>query len=166
MLINYKNKSPKIIGEVFLADGVKVVGDVRLDDCVNIWYNSVIRADINYIEIGANTNIQDNCTLHVGNENPTIVGKNVTVGHGVILHSCTVEDNCLIGMGATLLDGVVVGKGSIVGANSLVTSNTIIPENSLFIGSPAKFVKNINVINENEKHALDYVELSREYKGV
>ncbi len=164
MLISYRDKLPKCNGEVFLADGVKVVGDVLLDDGVNIWYNTVVRGDINCIEIGANTNIQDNCTIHVGYENPTILGKNVTIGHGVILHGCLVEDNCLIGMGATVLDGAVVGKGSIVGANSLVTSNTIIPKNSLVLGSPARVVKQIDVSKENEKHAIDYVNLSKEYK--
>lgn len=163
MFLRYKDKFPVYSDNIFVAEGAKVIGDVKLSDGVNIWFNAVLRGDENYIVIGENTNVQDNCTIHIGKDNPTIIGKHVTIGHGAIVHGCTIEDNCLIGMGATILDGAIIGKGSIVGANALVTGNTIIPPNSLVLGSPAKVVKEIDVLEANEIHAINYVNLSREY---
>ncbi len=163
MLIKFQGKEPICNGEVFIADGVKVIGDVKIEDGANLWFNAVIRGDDNYITIGENSNIQDSCSVHVSVELPTIIGKNVTVGHNAVVHACTIEDNCLIGMGATVLDGAVIGAGSIVGANALVTGNTIIPPNSLVLGSPAKVVKEINASKANEEHAIEYVALSKKY---
>lgn len=163
MLINFMDKQPICDESVFVADGAKIIGDVKIDKDANIWYNAVVRGDENYIEIGENSNVQDNCSLHVSDELPLIIGKNVTIGHNAIIHACTVHDNCLIGMGATVLDGAVIGAGSIVGANALVTGKTIIPPNSLVIGSPAKAVKTIDVADANLHHAIEYVKLSKKY---
>ncbi len=164
MFIKFLDKEPCVIGDIFVADGAKIIGDVTLCDGANIWFNAVLRGDEESITIGANTNIQDNCTVHIGYGFPTVIGNNVTVGHNAIIHGCKIEDNCLIGMGATVLDGAIIGKGSIVGANALVTSNTVIPPNSLVLGSPAKVVKENDFNKSNEEHALGYVKLSKKYK--
>ncbi len=164
MFIKFKWKEPVCNEEVFIADGVKIIGDVKLEKGTNLWYNAVIRGDVNSVTIGENTNIQDNCTVHVSDETSTSIGKFVTVGHNAIIHGCTIEDYCLIGMGATVLDGAVVGEGSVVGANALVTGNTIIPPNSLVLGSPAKVIKEIDAIKSNKSHAIRYFELSKDYK--
>ncbi|MFV0520400.1 MAG: gamma carbonic anhydrase family protein [Lachnospirales bacterium] len=165
MLIKFLDKTPKLdFDTTFIGEGAKLIGDVTIKDNVNIWYNAVIRGDESYISIDENTNIQENCTIHVSQNQPTTIGKNVTVGHNAILHGCTIEDNCLIGMGATILDGAVIGYGSLVGANALVTSGTIIPKNSLVLGSPAKVVKEKDFSEDNLTHAKHYVALSKNYK--
>ncbi len=165
MLIKFLDKEPSLADDsVFIAEGAKIVGDVTLGKNVNIWYNAVIRGDIENVTIGENTNIQENCTVHVSPNFSTTIGKNVTVGHNAILHGCTVEDNCLIGMGATVLDGAVIGEGSIVGANALVTGYTIIPKHSLVLGSPAKVVKEVDYTEANIEHAKEYLDLVEKYK--
>ncbi len=164
MIIPFRNKKPNLLSsEIFIADGAKIIGNVTIHPKCSIWFNAVLRGDIAEITIGSNTNIQDNCTIHVDDTNNTKIGSNVTIGHNAIIHGCTIEDNCLIGMGSTILDGAVIGSGSIVGANSLVTSNTIIPPNSLVLGAPAKIVKSINVYNDNLEHAEKYFEIAQEY---
>lgn len=118
-----------------------MVGDVTLGDYSSVWYHSVLRGDINRIVVGHHTNIQDNAVLHLADEFGCLVGNYVTVGHSAIVHACTVEDECLIGMGATILDGAAIGAQSIVGANALVTQGTQIPAGSLVLGAPAKVVR-------------------------
>lgn len=165
MLIDFMDKKPTLKDDsIFIADGSKIVGYVTLDSNVNIWYNVVIRGDIEPIYIGENTNIQENSTVHVSPNFKTTIGKNVTVGHNAIIHGCEIEDNCLIGMGATILDGAVIGEGSIVGANALVTGKTIIPKHSLVLGSPAKVVKEFDYTDENIEHAVEYINLAKKYK--
>jgi carbonic anhydrase/acetyltransferase-like protein (isoleucine patch superfamily) len=132
---------PQIDPTAYVAPQAVVLGDVRLAARSSIWPTAVLRGDINFIEIGEGSNIQDGSIVHLEQDTPTRVGKFVTVGHGAILHACTVEDNCLIGMRATILDGAVIGKGSIVGAHALVTKGTQIPPGSLVIGMPAKVVR-------------------------
>ncbi len=164
MIIKFKDKTPNLLSnDIFIADGAKIIGDVTLHSQCNIWYNTVLRGDTAKITVGFNTNIQDNCTVHVSNEYNTEIGCNVTIGHNAIIHGCTIEDNCLIGMGSVILDGAVIGSGSIVGANSLVTSNTLIPPNSLVLGSPAKVVKTIDVQDINKTHAVKYFDLAKNY---
>lgn len=128
---------------VKIFDGAKIIGDVNLDDNVSVWYNAVIRADIEPVEIGENSNVQDNCVVHVSKGYPVSIGKNVSVGHGAIIHGCTIEDNVLIGMGAIILNGAKISKNCLVGAGALVTENKEFPEGSLIIGSPAKAVKQL-----------------------
>lgn len=148
---------------VFLSDRAVVEGDVRLGQNANIWHCAVLRADINHIEVGENTNIQDGCIVHVTHELPAVIGKNVTVGHGAIVHGCRIEDNVLIGMGAVILDGAVVGKNSVVGAGAVVLENQKIEENSLAAGIPAK-IKRVVCREEALKiseSAAEYVKLAQ-----
>jgi carbonic anhydrase/acetyltransferase-like protein (isoleucine patch superfamily) len=162
----YGEHRPVLGAGVFLAETCAVIGDVVLGDHASVWYGSVVRGDVNPIRIGARTNIQDNTVIHVtaGYLGATI-GVDVTVGHGVILHACTIEDDCLIGMGAIVLDGSRVGRGSLVGAGALVTPGTDIPPGSLVLGSPAKVKR---PVNEREREqiragATHYVEVAARY---
>jgi carbonic anhydrase/acetyltransferase-like protein (isoleucine patch superfamily) len=132
---------PQIDPTAYVSPQAVVIGDVRLAAHSSVWPMAVLRGDINFIEIGEGSNIQDGSIIHLADDLPTRVGKLVTVGHRAILHACTVEDECLIGMGATILDGAVIGKGSIVGAHALVTKETRIPPGSLVMGTPAKVVR-------------------------
>jgi len=132
---------PQIDPTAYVAAQAVIIGDVRLAAHSSVWPTAVLRGDINYIEIGEGSNIQDGSIVHLADDIPVIVGKLVTVGHRAILHACTVEDNCLIGMSATILDEAVIGAGSIVGAHALVTKGTRIPPGSLVMGMPAKVVR-------------------------
>lgn len=134
---------PKIHPTAWVAPGAFVRGDVTIDEQANIWYNAVLRADQEKITIGKGTNVQDNCVLHGDAGCDVTVGEWVTVGHGAILHGCTVEDKCLIGMNAVVLDHAVVGAGSIVGAGAVVSAGTIIPPKSLVVGIPAKVKRQV-----------------------
>ncbi len=134
-------KTPVVGKDVYIAQGAVVVGDVILGDAASVWYNTVLRGDINRIEVGHHTNIQDNTVIHLSEELPCILGNYVTVGHAAILHACTIGDETLIGMGATILDGAVIGKQCIIGANALVTQGMQVPDGSLVLGCPAKVVK-------------------------
>ena len=125
-------------GDVVLLPGARVSGDVTLGRGCSVWYNAVIRGDEAPITVGENTNIQDNCTLHTSFGHPLRVGSGVTVGHNAVLHGCTVGDNCLIGMGAIVLDDAVIGDNCVVGAGALVTQGTVIPAGSMALGSPAR----------------------------
>ena len=164
---------PKIGDKVLLAHGAVIIGDVTLADCVSIWYNATLRADVNRISIGYMSSIQDNCVVHEDSGRgsgikggiPTVIGDYVTVGHGCILHACTIEDCCLIGMGSTILDGAVIGKGSVIGAGALITKGVEIPPFSLVLGSPAKVVKTFDESSliERINQAKHYFALSQEH---
>lgn len=144
MIIQFRGKTPVIGINVFIAPTAVVVGDVSIGEDSSIWFGTVVRGDVNSIVIGARTNIQDNSTLHVVTDAfPLLIGKEVTVGHNVVLHGCTVEDRCLVGIGSIILDGARIGKGSVIAAGSLVTPGTEVPENSLVRGIPAKVVENL-----------------------
>ena len=145
-------------GTVYIAPNATVVGDVVLEDRVNVWYGTVIRGDAGKIHIGARTNVQDNCILH----SETTIGEGCTIGHGAIVHGCTVGDRCLIGMGAILLDGAVLGDDCIVGAGALVTGKTDAPAGSVLLGSPAKVVKEVSDAQKqsNLHSAEHYLELA------
>lgn len=132
---------PQIDSTAYVAAQAVVIGDVRLAAHTSVWPTAVLRGDINFIEIGEGSNIQDGSIVHLAEDLPVIVGKLVTVGHRAVLHACTVEDECLIGMGATILDGAVIGKGSIIGSHALVTKGAQIPPGSLVMGMPAKVVR-------------------------
>jgi len=140
-LDRFLSQSPRLGRGVYIAKGAVVIGDVTLGDHSSVWYGAVVRGDINRIEIGEGTNIQDNAVVHLADDYPALLGRYVTVGHSAIVHACTVEDEVLIGMGATILDGAVIGAQSIVGANALVTQGTRIPPGSLVLGAPAKVVR-------------------------
>lgn len=153
-LFYYLNKYPDIDTSVFLAPGVKIIGDVQIDRNSSIWFNSIIRGDVNYIKIGENTNIQDGSILHVTNDKfPLNIGNNITIGHGAKLHGCTLNDLCLIGIGAIVLDGSLVESYSIVAAGAVVTPDFIVPSGKLVAGVPAKIIRNLT---ENEKKELKH----------
>jgi carbonic anhydrase/acetyltransferase-like protein (isoleucine patch superfamily) len=140
-LIKYKGKVPQVGERVFLAEGACLVGDVSVGDDSSVFYNAVIRADLAEIKIGKRTNIQDNVCIHVSTGVGVNIGDEVTVGHGAVLHGCTVEDNVLIGMGAILMDGSHIKKNCIIGAGALVTHGKEFPEGSLVMGAPAHVVR-------------------------
>ena len=146
--------------------GAVIVGDVTVGEHCSIWYNAVIRADEEAIVIGDETNVQDNAVLHVTPGLPLTIGRGVTVGHGAILHSCTVGDNSLIGMGATVLDGAVVGRDCIVAAGAVVTPRTVIPDGSMVMGAPAKVKRELTAeeIEANRANAQVYVDLKEGYR--
>ena len=140
-LETYLRRKPVIGRNVYIAQGAVVIGDVTIGDNSSVWYNAVLRGDINRIVVGHHTNVQDNAVLHLADDYPCLVGDHVTIGHSAIVHACTIEDEVLIGMGATILDGAVVGAQSLVGAHALVTQRTVVPPGSLVMGSPAKVVR-------------------------
>ena len=130
---------PRIDSSAYIVESAAVIGDVVIGAESSIWFNAVIRGDVNYIRIGKRTNIQDGCVLHVAREKyPLMIGDEVTVGHNATLHACTIESRCLIGMGATVMDGSTIGENCIIGAGSLVTPSTVIEPCSMVMGTPAK----------------------------
>jgi carbonic anhydrase/acetyltransferase-like protein (isoleucine patch superfamily) len=131
-------------GNYFIADTATVIGKVRLHSGASVWFGAVLRGDNEWIEIGEGSNVQDNSTCHTDPGFPMVIGKNVTVGHNVILHGCTLEDGALVGMGSIVMNGARIGRGSIVGAGSVVTEGKQFPENSLIIGAPAKVVRTLD----------------------
>ncbi|MDQ0204251.1 gamma carbonic anhydrase family protein [Pectinatus haikarae] len=144
MIRDFDGKKPVIDGKAYVFQEGCVVGMVEMAEYSSVWFNATVRGDIAPVKIGRYTNIQDNAVLHVADDLPCVLGDFVTVGHSAVLHACTVENNCLIGMSATVLDGSVIGEGSIVGAGALVTKNTIVPPHSLVLGVPAKIVKTLD----------------------
>ena len=163
----FLEKPPTVHPSVFVAPGAVVLGDVTLGEESSVWFASVLRGDINSIVIGPRSNIQDGSVVHVDRDFPTTIGEWVTVGHRAIVHGCAVADEVLVGMGATLLDGVEVGARSIIGANALVTQHTKIPPGSLVLGAPAKIRRALDLNEQGgiRKWAERYVELSRVYRG-
>lgn len=148
--------------EYKIYDGAKVVGDVTLKDKVAVWYNAVIRGDLEPVTIGERSNVQENSVVHVSTNYPVKIGKNVSVGHNAIIHGCTIEDNVLVGMGAIILNGAHIEKNCLVGAGALITENKTFPEGSLIIGSPAKAVRQLTEeeIESITENADEYVELA------
>ena len=141
----FLRQSPKLGQGVYIARGAVVVGDVTLGESSSVWYNAVLRGDINRIVVGHHTNIQDNAVLHLADDFPCLVGNHVTIGHSAIVHACTVGDETLIGMGAILLDGAVIGRQCLIGAKALVTQGATIPDGSLVLGTPAKIVRSLTM---------------------
>jgi len=142
-LDRFLRAKPKLGAGVYIAKSAAVLGDVRIGDYSSVWYNATVRGDINYIEIGQHTNIQDNAVLHLADEFPCVVGDYVTVGHSAVVHACTIGNEVLIGMGAIVLDGAVVGEQCLIGAKALVTQGTKIPAGSMVLGAPAKVVREL-----------------------
>ena len=157
---------PKIPESAFVAASADLVGRVSLGAESSIWYNTTLRGDINEIVIGPRSNVQDNAVIHLADDYGCYVGEWVTVGHSAILHACEVKDEVLVGMGACVLDGAVIGSRSIIGANSLVTGGMIIPEGSLVLGSPARVVKTLDLKDQQniKSWAEKYVRNSRIFK--
>jgi carbonic anhydrase/acetyltransferase-like protein (isoleucine patch superfamily) len=173
MILNYKDLKPKIGTNSWIAPSADVIGDVHMGEDCSVWFGCVIRADVHKIEIGDRVNVQDLSMIHVthykkadkSDGNPTIIEDDVTIGHRVMLHGCTIKKACLIGMSSTILDGAIIGEESIVGANSLITKNKIFPPRSLIIGAPAKVVRPLTPeeISELYASASRYVEFKNGY---
>jgi carbonic anhydrase/acetyltransferase-like protein (isoleucine patch superfamily) len=171
-IIKFKNSLPKIGKNVYLSDKSLVVGNVTIGDDCSVWPMAVIRGDMHQIVIGEKTNIQDGCILHITHDSdynkggwPLHIGNEVTIGHGVILHGCTLEDQCLIGIGSKILDGAIVRKNSMLAAGSLVTPNSELESGFLYMGSPAKKVRELSVSEMKffSYTANNYVKLKNEY---
>ncbi len=163
MIRDLKDKKTNIHPEAFIAETADVLGDVTIGKGSSMWYGAVARGDMSYITIGEYTNIQDNATVHVDTNRPCEIGDFTTVGHNAVIHGCKVGNNCLIGMGAIILNGAVIGDNCIIGAGTLITGRAVIPPNSLVMGSPGE-VKRELTVNEIEKvkyNAVRYEELWR-----
>lgn len=168
MIYEIKNKKPIIHKEALVLPQTSIIGDVEIHENVSIWFGAVLRGDNDKIYVGKDSNIQDNCTLHTDYGYPVIIGEKVTVGHNVILHGCKIEGNAIIGMGSIILDGAYLPSNVIIGANSLVSSKTKVEEGSLYLGSPARFVRKltdeeIENITLSAKHYSDKIET---YKNI
>ncbi|HEV2494962.1 MAG TPA: gamma carbonic anhydrase family protein [Terriglobia bacterium] len=164
MIRSYAGRVPRIAASAFVADSADVIGEVEIGENASVWFASVLRGDIEPIRIGANSNIQDGSIVHTMLGAATTVGNWVTVGHRAVIHGCTIEDHCLIGMGAVLLNNVRVGEGSIVAAGALVPEKTVIPPRSLYLGFPARFQRQLTdadrvFIDMHAAHYLDYKEV-------
>ena len=173
MILDYRGEKPQIAKDVFIAQSADIIGNVQIGQDSSIWFGVVIRGDVNSIKIGKNTSIQDLSMVHVthnSKENindgfPTYIGDNVTIGHRVMLHGCTIGNACLIGMSATILDGAIIGQESLVGAGSLVTQHKIFPPRSLIMGSPAKVIRELSdeEVESLYKSAENYVKFKDSY---
>lgn len=164
----YRGRRPQIAATAYIDPAAVIIGDVVIGEDSSVWPCSVVRGDVNYIRIGARTNIQDGCVLHVmRDEHPLLLGGNVTIGHSVTLHGCTIESRCLVGMGAVLLNGVKVGSGSIVAAGTLILERTEIPPNSLVVGHPGKVKRTLTPADQAaiDAYAQRYVEYKNTYKS-
>ncbi|CDZ24419.1 carbonic anhydrase/acetyltransferase [[Clostridium] cellulosi] len=158
---------PDISESAFIAPGAQVIGNVKIGKKASVWHNAVIRGDMAHIEIGDGSNIQDNCTLHCDEGVPLVVGKNVTVGHNAVLHSCNIGDGTLIGIGAVVLSGAKIGKGCLIAAGSVVTPGTEVLDGRMYMGVPAKFKR---ILNKDEQlkliaNADEYKNLADKYKA-
>jgi gamma-carbonic anhydrase len=164
----FKGKRPTIAGSAYIDAASVIIGDVVIGEDSSLWPLCVVRGDVNYIRIGARTNIQDGSILHVmKDEYPLILGDDITIGHSVTLHGCTIESRCLIGMRATILNGVVVGEGSIIAAGTLLIERTVIPPRSLVVGSPGKVKRTLTAIDQAtiDRYAQRYVEYKNIYRA-
>jgi carbonic anhydrase/acetyltransferase-like protein (isoleucine patch superfamily) len=150
---------------LFVAGNATVIGDITVGNHVGIWFGAVIRADKDRIVIGDRSNIQDNCVVHTSKGFPVTIGNDVSIGHGAILHGCTINDKVLVGMGAIILNGAKIGNGSIIGAGTVVTEGKDIPPNSVVVGVPGRIVKQTDPDQQQHilNNAASYVELAREY---
>ncbi len=166
MLYPYKDTVPSVHDSAFVAPTSALIGAVSVAEGASIWFQCVVRADINAITIGANTNIQDGCLLHVTNKFPLIIGERVTAGHGAILHGCQIESDCLIAMGAIILDGAVIGSGSIVAAGAVVAPGMQVPPGSLVMGVPGKVVRSVRTEDSQkiERGWKNYLKYSGTYR--
>lgn len=162
MIRSYQGIRPTIAESAYIEQTAVIIGDVVIGEHSSVWFNSVVRGDVHYIRIGDRTNVQDLSLLHVTHDtHPLIIGHDVTIGHHVVLHGCTLKDRVLIGMGAVIMDGAVIGEDCVVGAGALITERTIVPSKSLILGSPAKVkrpvtAKELAWIRESAQNYVDY----------
>lgn len=169
MLIkSVKGKSPQIPEDCYIAENATIVGEVYIGKNCSVWFNAVLRGDVNSVTIGNKVNIQDGAVIHCTyQKHPTVIGNNVSIGHNAIVHGCTIHDNVLIGMGAIVMDNCVIESNSIVAAGSVITQNTVVPSGTIFAGVPAKKVKDIDqsdFAGEIERISNNYVMYSSWFK--
>lgn len=166
MIRTFQVIKPTVPKSCFIEATAVVIGDVVMGEQCSIWFNAVIRGDVHYIRIGERTNVQDLCMLHVTHDtHPLVIGNDVTIGHSVVLHGCTIHDRVLVGMGAIIMDGAVIREDSVVGAGALVTEGTVIPPKSLILGSPAKVKRPVTEqeLNWIKESAENYVRYASQY---
>jgi len=167
VILPYRDTMPTIDEEAFIAETAVIIGDVTIGARSSIWYGCVLRGDMNFIRVGCDTNIQDLTMIHIASQGePTVIGDRVSVGHMALLHACTLEDDCMVGMRATVMDGAVVGKGALVAAGALVTPGKQVGAGEVWAGSPARRVRDIG---EDDQKMLDYIwpvydDLGSEYR--
>jgi carbonic anhydrase/acetyltransferase-like protein (isoleucine patch superfamily) len=167
LLYAFKGINPALHESVFVADGVRIIGDVSVEQDCSIWYNAVLRGDLAPIRIGKGTNIQDGTIGHVNVNQPLLIGDDVSVGHGAIVHGCTIGRGALIGMGAIILNGATIGEYALIAAGSIVTENKVIPPYTLSMGSPARVVRELTAadLNRMKVTAQSYVQKGNEYRN-
>lgn len=167
MILDYKGKQPKIGKNVFIAPTAVIIGNVKIMDNANIWYGTVVRADRDTITIGMNTNIQDNCTVHIDPGYPVVIGHDVTVAHHAVIHGCTIEDLSLIGIGAIVLNGAVIKEGSVVGSGAVVREGQVVGPYHLVAGVPALLKKELDetIIEKNLRSSRNYIKLAAEHRN-
>lgn len=162
----FQGIKPTIPDSCFIEDTAVVIGDVVMGEDCSVWFNAVIRGDVNHIRIGNRTNVQDLCMLHVTHDtHPLIIGNEVTIGHSVVLHGCTIKDRVLVGMGAIVMDGAVIGEDSVVGAGALVVEGTVVPPKSVILGSPGRVRRGVSdaELAWIKESAANYVKYARQY---
>lgn len=165
MIKSFQGIKPNIHPDSFIAENASIIGDVNIGKASSIWYNTVLRGDIENITIGKYSNIQDNAVIHTGKNMPTKIGDYTVVGHNAIVHGCTVGNNCLIGMGAIILNGASIGDNCIIGAGSVVTEMKVIPSNSLVMGVPGKIIRQVTEeeVKSTKDNAIGYNKLYKKY---
>jgi carbonic anhydrase/acetyltransferase-like protein (isoleucine patch superfamily) len=166
LIKSYSGKTPRLGERVYLAETAAVIGDVELSDDVSVWYNSVLRGDCHFIRVGARSNIQDNCAIHVTQgKHPSILGEEVTLGHGAIVHGATVRAGALIGIRATVLDAAEIGESAFIGAGALVAPRTIVPPRTLWLGVPARQVRTLTEaeVEDLRHYHRNYLGYKQEY---
>lgn len=166
MVKEFDGKYPIIDETAYISESVDIIGDIIIEKNVNIWFGARLRADMNKMVIGENSNVQENSVVHIDREFETIIGKNVTIGHGAIIHGCSIADNVLVGMGAIILNGAKVGKNTIIGAGALITQGKEFEDGVLLLGNPAKVIRKLtdDEVKSIQKSADNYVALSNKYK--
>lgn len=166
MIRTFQGIKPTIPDSCFIEDTAVVIGDVVMGEQCSVWFNAVIRGDVHHIRIGSRTNVQDLCMLHVTHDtHPLIIGNEVTIGHSVVLHGCTIQDRVLVGMGAIVMDGAVIGEDSVVGAGALVVEGTVVPPKSVILGSPGRVRRGVSEAELAwiKESAANYVKYARQY---
>ena len=168
MILKHKGVSPQLAESVFMAPGACVIGDVVIGEQSSLWFNVVVRGDVNFIRIGSRTNIQDGSVVHVTRDiHPTVIGNDVTIGHKVSLHGCTIHDGCLIGIGAIVLDGAVIGASSLIAAGSVVAPGTQVPPRSLVMGNPGRVKRTLADEECRKMQAISghYISYQEDYRS-
>ena len=166
MLIEHHGKKPVVHPDAFVAETAVLIGEVEVGKDSSIWYGAVLRGDISFIKIGERTSIQDNCVIHIDEDKPTVIGDDVTVGHGAILHGCKIGNSVLIGMGAIVLDDVEIGDGAVIAAGAVVRERTKVPPLTLMTGVPAQPKRKLDesTLKTLKEHAARYAEYAKSYK--